>query len=69
MQEQDRISYRPKGLSDATGIPVGTLARWRQTRSDGPVFCKFEGVILYPVEANRQWLESLPVYRNTAQCA
>lgn len=57
---------RPKDFAAAYGVTVQTLANWRVNRSDGPIWIKEEGVILYPVEDNIQRLRSIPRRKSTS---
>lgn len=57
---------RPKDFAKAYGVTVQTLAHWRVHRTDGPIWIKEGGVILYPIEDNIERLRNLPRRKSTA---
>lgn len=57
---------RPKDFAKAYGVSCQTLANWRVNRSDGPIFIKEGGSVLYPIEANFDRLRHIPHCRSTS---
>jgi hypothetical protein len=61
----------PRHLEEKYGIPLSekTLAKWACTSSDGPPFCLFGRVPVYPEDELDAWVESRlgPLVRSTSE--
>lgn len=59
MKNQDLLTVSPAELSELTGIPLRTLASWRNT-GVGPAYIKAEGqkgAIRYSLRGVEEWMK------------
>lgn len=59
---------RSRQFADAIGVKEQTLRSWRVRRSDGPIYVKIGGLVLYPISDNQRWIDSRK-RRSTSQAA
>lgn len=57
IKELDRLSLTPEQVSEATGIPKQTLAKWRH-QGEGPKYVKIANRIYYRPQAIINFLET-----------